>query len=533
MFSARAKHPDTALAVSRARREGLDILLVTERAPEDLPEALKVGNLSVLTVPPGDTEDGFLATGSVVRMAVVLSRVYGYPVSSPSIEPSVHIQERVIVLHGLEGVAAAVDVETRLHELGLAAVQRTDFRNFAHGRHVGFSRHSEATTILALTGEDSRELCLRTLGRIPGNEGVTLVESAESGLKAAVELLIKVMSVPIPLANAAGIEPSRPEVPYFGRQLYHLPYKRSLPVFSLAPVEQKLRAAGLTAEQRDLHHFFSEGYDAWRKQVCRAEFVGLLLDYDGTCVATRNRWDPPADEIRSSLIGMLRAGVRLAVASGRGDSLFFGLREWIPKDFWPLVDLGLHNGSWQQNLADELMEPRSVESIREAGGVLTRLEHLGVAKVKVGAHQISLSPSTLSQSITELHHLAASLLPASSRGSLSLRTSAHSVDVFPSTAGKVMTLDRVQTRYGRYLSIGDQGGPGGNDFDLLHASVDSITVGQTSADPSRCWPLFGTDVQNEVALGRILGRLRLRAATFRFSPPTAKAEHGTSTPPSE
>jgi hypothetical protein len=222
------------------------------------------------------------------------------------------------------------------------------------------------------------------------------------------------------------------------------------------------------------------------------------------------------------------------VASGRGDSLFTGLREWIPQDLWWLVDLGLHNGSWQQNLADELSEPTAVDgSISDAGHVLAQLERLGVATVKIGPRQISLSPTTLTQSVEDLRHLAVALLHPHHGHAMHVRASAHSVDVFPSDRGKVSTLDRVQNGYGRYLSVGDQGGPGGNDFDLLHASIHSITVGQTSADPSRCWPVFGAEVQNELALSRILRRFRLGTESFRFTPPTLKAEHGTSTSDSE
>ncbi|MEX8033225.1 hypothetical protein AB6V29_09370 [Microbacterium sp. 20-116] len=534
IFSARAKHPDTALAFERAQLEGLHVLLVTERSLRDLPDSLKGGSLSVLTVPSGPSKDGFLATGSVVRMAAVVSRMYGYSVAQPPLESMANVTDRVIVLHGLEGIPAATDLETRLHELGLATVQRADFRNFAHGRHVGYSRHSDMTTIIALTGDESREICIRTLGRLPAGANMVLVSSDKRGVEAAFELLVKVLPLPITLAKAVGVEPSRPPVPSFGRALYHLPYKRALRKFGLSPVGQKLRAAGLSEDYGASRAYFSHAYEDWRRKVASSPFVGVLVDYDGTCVATRDRWDPPSVEVREPLVGMMRAGVRIAVASGRGDSLFAGLREWIPKDLWWLVDLGLHNGSWQQNLADDLSEPTVGEdAIADAGRVLLELEQLGIATIKIGARQISLSPVTLTQSVTDLRHLALALLTPLRSQQMDVRESAHSVDVFPSGRGKVATLDRVQNGYGRYLSVGDQGGPGGNDFDLLHASIHSITVGRTSPDPSRCWPVFGAELQNEVALSRILRRVRLGTRSFRFTPPILKAEHGTSTSDSE
>ena len=60
----------------------------------------------------------------------------------------------------------------------------------------------------------------------------------------------------------------------------------------------------------------------------------------------------------------------------------------------------------------------------------------------------------------------------------------------PVTVSKSAVVADAMTRTGRpMLAIGDQGQPGGNDFDLLACYRYSLSVDRCSADPTRCWNL--------------------------------------------
>lgn len=524
MFSARAKHPDTALAADHAISRGLEVVLVTERLISELSPAFANPRVHVLTIAPGEARDGFLATGSVIRMAATVARIYGFSVPAVRHPRVPTMTDRLLVLHGAEGAAAARDIETRMHELGLATVQLADYRNVAHGRHVGMQRHLAETTVVALLGEDSEALAGRTLGAFPSETRVVRLDSALSGPSAAIDLLFAAMNLPLSLAGAASLEPSKPRVPAFGRKLYHLPYKRVVRPQAISPVGLKIRAAGASLENELAVAYYSRSYAAWRAKVRRADFVGVVLDYDGTCVETRERWSLPTEAVREQLLRLMTGGVRVAFASGRGDSLYSDLRGWVPPGLRSQVLLGLHNGTWQQELALPLSEPPSAHSdTLDASDRLDVLEEVNLARVRRRGNQIAVTPASVTQSISTLRDLVETTLTGDLRSALKVLSSAHSVDVFPREAGKQNILKLLQNGSGEFLVIGDQGGIDGNDFDLLHATPFSISVDRISADPSRCWPVFSPSVKGPEALIRILRAVELRRNSLRYSPPTLKA----------
>lgn len=524
MFSARAKHPDTALAADHAISRGLEVVLVTERLRSELAPVFANPRVHVLSVVSGEESDGFLATGSVVRMAATVARIYGFSVPVVRQPPVPTLTDRLLVLHGAEGAAAARDIETRMHELGLASVQLADYRNVAHGRHVGLHRHLSQTTVVALFGQDSEVLAGRTLDALPSGTRVLRLESALSGPSAAVDLLFAVMNFPLSLADAVGLEPSKPHVPAFGRKLYHLPYRRAVRPQGLTPVAIKMRAAGASTDNELAMAHFSRFYDDWRSRVRRTGFVGVVLDYDGTCVETSERWSLPSEAVREQLLRLMRGGVRVAFASGRGDSLYSDLQKWVPLELRRQVSLGLHNGAWRQELFLPLSEPPSAQpDILEADVRLAALDGVHLARVRRRGNQIAVTQASVSQSISTLRDLVETTLAGDLRSALKVLASAHSVDVFPREAGKQNLLKELQREYGDFLVIGDQGGVNGNDFDLLHATPYSISVDRTSSDPARCWPVFNSGVKGPEALVRILRTVELRQDVLHYSPPTLKA----------
>lgn len=65
-----------------------------------------------------------------------------------------------------------------------------------------------------------------------------------------------------------------------------------------------------------------------------------MFDYDGTLVATAERFGPPRPEIISELTRLDQSGLRIGIATGRGNSAGADLRGPLPPDMYPRVLMG-------------------------------------------------------------------------------------------------------------------------------------------------------------------------------------------------
>ena len=125
--------------------------------------------------------DGFLATNSLLATAVLMTRVIGgatiercLPATFKNLArgcqgartgvASEHFFERetLLVLHGDQTRAGAIDLESKLTEAALARVQVADYRNFAHGRHHWLAKRPRESAVCIETPSD-RTLAERTL----------------------------------------------------------------------------------------------------------------------------------------------------------------------------------------------------------------------------------------------------------------------------------------------------------------------------------------------------------------------------------
>src|SRR5207248_893662 len=121
---------------------------------------------------PPSGKDGFIATNTLIATVVLLARAYQELYSDIDPLPA-HFEdlgagkwgedsaaplrtaaravtgfESLLVLYGPTGFAAAVDIESKCSETGLANIQLADYRNFAHGRHHGLYVRSSSTAVL-------------------------------------------------------------------------------------------------------------------------------------------------------------------------------------------------------------------------------------------------------------------------------------------------------------------------------------------------------------------------------------------------
>lgn len=522
IFSARAKHPDTGVAIKHALALGLPIVVITQRGQSDLVPPMTNPAVTVVTV-PGHLNDGFLATQSVLVMATVVARMYkeflprrlpGIGLPAPALSG-----DRLLVLHGLEGRAAAVDVETRMHELGLMAVQVADYRNFAHGRHVGLDRRSASTTVVALVSPTSAGLAAKTLATLPGLVEIHRIETMFDGAAAVLDLLAAVMALPTTLGLKQSVEPSKPHVPTFGRSLYHLPYKRMYPAKQVGPILRKVQAAGFEIGTEAALSLYASAFADWSSDLRHRPVQGLVLDYDGTCVSTSDRFDLPGAPVQAALARFLADGLPLAFASGRGGSLYEDLRRWVPGEFWHLIYLGLHNGAWRQELSDELLETRNFAS-SWSNRIQERLRTFVEGKlinVRIRPSQVTVTSNRPEMTAATLRDLVVSIVESGDGERLYITSSGHSVDIIDEKFGKEKVFADFVSRHGATLAIGDQGQPGGNDFALLGADTMTVSVDACSADPTRCWNVSDCGSSGPRALVETLNKMVSRKSGLYLS----------------
>ncbi|MEA2828504.1 MAG: hypothetical protein QOG43_2943 [Actinomycetota bacterium] len=509
LFSSSAKHPDAVMVLETFRRRLFGrAALLTHRDPDALEE--RAGpETSIVQLPRLPVRDGFLATGSIMQTAVGLLMASGHAEALPEklevdLDLAEEIREEVLVLHPPTLRSVASDIEVRLVESGLAAVQVTDFRNFAHGRHTGFARRIDRVTIIALSDMSSESLATGTLRCLPP-EAHLMRWHAELRSPASVPALLGRSMV---MAGAAGerigLDVARPTVPTFGRSLYNLPLKRRLEYGTSDGVERKLRASKLS-EDPVLRERYKLALEEWSQVLADQRFGGVVLDYDGTVCWTSKRFELPSERLRSQLRELLDGGAKLGFASGRGRSLYNDLREWVPRPHWSSVVLGLYNGAVLLSLADELGDLRS--STAWSSSVVSILKEIpGIAPESVTerGEQVTIdlegTPLRADEVLGTLH---------ADGVDASVASSGHSVDIVRPGTSKVSVIAHLEAATARpVLAIGDQGDRGGNDFELLAARPWSLTVDRCSPDPNRCWFLgYGREVGPDL-LARYLAGAR-------------------------
>jgi hydroxymethylpyrimidine pyrophosphatase-like HAD family hydrolase len=527
VFSAGARHTDTRRAIQAAARAGVrPIGLVTHRDGEDL-GALR--NIAKIVSLPLANPDGFLATHSTLTMATMLVRATIGDEALPPGLPALHggeyapLRRSVVLLTAPGYRAVATDLETRIAETGVAHAQVTDYRNFAHGRHHGLSRHLADTTVVALIEPGSERLAAATLRELPAETHVVRLETNLDWPSAVLDLLVASMRLIAPTARREGIDPSRPRVPEFGRRLYHLRAGSThAPAFD--GVARKLAALGLL-EHTGLRLAYEDALAEWLAALQAERIGGLVLDYDGTVCRTDDRFDPPDAAVQERIVALLEAGLVLGFASGRGSSLHSELRGWVPSKRWADVELGLYNGGLLLRLDEEVAghngRARDLGEIEES---LRSGPFSGLVEVESRDHQIGVQSRTGgSVSLDVLAQLATELAARTPDAALKAVASAHSVDIVPAASSKRAVLERVSARAdGTTIAIGDQGQLGGNDFELLAATPFSLSVDRCSGDPTRCWNLDARGRHGPQLLQRYLAALKLQRSGVRFRWPHSR-----------
>ncbi len=527
LLSAGGSNVDIVGAARRlANQEPRQLAILCGRAESPLSDlARRHPFVDLLLFPPPAGKDGFLATNSLLGFIAVLVRAYLLELSTAeeweavrvNIAPLLdagsaqienwaltteHLWRRgtTIVLHDADSRIGAIDLESKFTEAAVGNLQIADYRNFAHGRHHWLAKRGDASAVLALYSPTGADLAERTLALLPTEIPIARIELPASPMATMLASLIAALRITGWAGRARGLDPGRPGVPQFGRKLYHLPLPRiAAPrIANLSPRHAAAihRKAGVSAAQLadagDLARW-QGALEAFRQRLLGSIFRAIALDYDGTLVDTRHRFDAVSPEIKSQMSRLLSAGVKLAIATGRGASVRRDLQAALPKSLWENVLIGYYNGAEIAALGEDNAPDGKDEPCDELAALALALrdqpELAGAAIQTDRKYQVTLEARQgLSES--RLWDLAHEVLLTQGMRNVIVTRSSHSIDIVPEHVSKANVLAAIRSQIddGALLAMGDRGRWPGNDYALLREPF-ALSVDEISVDPSTCWNL--------------------------------------------
>ena len=509
--------------------------------------------VDLLVYPPPVGKDGFLATNSVLGFAALLARAFSEEYDNgadwndvvENVEPllpdtseivmawqqaTTQLWERptTLVLHGPATRIGAIHLESNFTEAALGNLQFTDYRNFAHGRHHWLAKRGHDSAVLAFVSSDDRTLADRTLSLIPPDIPTSRIEFEGSSAALALGSLIAALRITGWAGHLRGIDPGRPGVPEFGRKLYHLslsPHRRNLETHDLSERDTAAiaRKTGLLPSRLgalENVEYWRNALNHFRDGIRKTTFAGIVMDYDGTIVDTRHRYEPPHDDMTSELVRLLEAGIHFGIATGRGKSVRDALRECLPEPLWPLVFIGYYNGAEVAVLCDDSIPDGASEPCDElaslAEALRTQPEITEVAEQTDRRFQITLEAKNTIRS-NRLWDLTQQTLLLSKYSNVTVTRSGHSIDIVAPGVSKLNVLTRLHECIGDkgVLRIGDQGRWPGNDYELLQDKF-ALSVDRTNVDPKTCWNLGPRGQRGEVVTLNYLMALHEWKGEIRF-----------------
>ncbi len=488
-------------------------------------------------------KDGFLATNSLLSACVLLYRAYcevfgrteGLPNAYEDFVPATAMKtdaesvavlqsSSLLVLYGPTSTAVAVDLESKVNEAGLGDIQITDYRNFAHGRHTGLAAKARDCSVLAFVAHEDERIATQTLELIPRSIPRLTIRLPFRGPKGAISAVAAGLHLVGARAKLLGVDPGKPQVPQFGRALYHLnAWPRT--------VARSNRLLAAAARKRAVSIAQNVSTDDWSRQGI--EFVrrlqetaldGVVLDYDGTLCDARYRFESLPRTTAQALERLLRSGAIVGIATGRGKSVREALRQSVDRRYWSRLIIGYYNCSQIASTDDDAMPDGSERvclALREALQRLNRHSDVTMfAKVEGRGEQLTIRPKLLGDA-GRVKALTVDLLAPELRRGVTVVHSTHSIDVLAPGISKVLLLNYLERTAGRdlkLLRIGDLGQWPGNDFELL-ASPLGISCYRISAHPQECWNLAPLGVRFSQATLLYLKMLRPNRGvpgTFKF-----------------
>ena len=486
----------------------------------ELVHNFEYANIFEYILPSG--RDGFLATNSLFGFSILMYRAYcsasqqqdKLPHNTTTLlrqnisdftklsnlENSIRPLWEMDVLHvlyspGLKSIA--VDIESKFVEAGLGVVLVSDLRNFAHGRHHWFAKNTINGGVLFLTHHDDEDLGSKTLHLLPKEIPkfqITLINNNGRELLAGLLLSFYFSYWKGLIRN---IDPGKPGVPQYGSKIYRLTAKSgfisSLPKMEAA-VRRKVILGPKGYSNKDK---WDRAYKKFTRKLAMQKIGGIVLDYDGTVIDPRLKGSPPSKKICDELVRLMKLGVKIGFATGRGKSIRKELQKKgaIPKTYWDQVLLGYYNGSEIGTLGNKNKPISNDSCVDELIGIEKLLnENLLIQslcpEITKRLHQITVVPN-MPISETLLWRNVQEQLSYNKDISAKVTSSSHSIDIITRFVTKLAVVKQLETYMNNneiVLTIGDRGRWPGNDTDLLSTPF-SLSVDEVSLAEDRCWNL--------------------------------------------
>jgi hydroxymethylpyrimidine pyrophosphatase-like HAD family hydrolase len=540
LFSAGGNNPDIVAAFEAStQRCAHAIHVVTNSAAGELAERCIASRRAVLHVlPVADPKDGFLATHSLASAIcsllaasdLISNRAGRAALSDKFLRAadeilskqargalterfaSLHPNDTILLLNDPRLAPVGLFIETSVWEAGLCGIQRTDHRNFAHGRHVWLERRPAEAMLISLTGFESRAIWEAIDRSVPPSIRRLAIDFGNCGRFENALGVLRALTVVEALGRATSIDPGKPGAGPFASNIYESPSLKDLSERLPAAVRHK-RASMLCDDDLEVGKAdLTQNLAALKTRFSSGRFAGVVLDYDGTIVSDEERYNLPSAAIIAELKRLLDERVPIAIATGRGGSVGEKLREALPPKYHAGILVGYYNGAYIRTLDIDIRTdpPLPHPTITNLLAWLDR--NLDLVKdscgVRRGPVQLTLELSALTNVSEFRRRFSSELGPAAGA---QISQSAHTVDITPTEACKTSVVRALAQLAGAsaeaILCIGDSGGPLGNDYVMLGMPF-GISVDQVCGRADVGWSFFGLSKTGPQALLHILQSLR-------------------------
>lgn len=473
-------------------------------------------------------KDGFLATNSLIATFTLLCKAAeGSDFQVPSfkyqdLKPETWNLElspiqNFLVLYGAAGEPVAWDIESKFTEAALGSAQLSDYRNFGHGRHHWFAKRKENSCIIALISPVEKDLAIKTIKSLPADVSVICMETDLESSTAAIDLLLQSFHFVNELGKARGIDPGRPGVPPFGRTLYNLNYFKL--TNSILPeektvnvaVRRKIGCSGM--ENAALKGYYAAAYKRFVQRLNRGKFTTIAFDYDGTLSAKdlKSRYDNGLrNEIKNALLSLLEKGIKIVIATGRGQSVGKSFKNTFEQKYWPQIRIGYYNGACpltlgEEDKIEEWKKQGFDDELKELEEELKRRlpEQCIDYKFEERCLQLSIEGKMTPSESQMVYDTCREIIWDRQLNAIRVWRSSHSMDIVVyHDVSKLRVIDDSA----HTLCIGDYGTVEGNDYEFLTTSY-SLSVDKVSRNADSCWSLAPSGVYGLDATLYYLSRL--------------------------
>ena len=512
-LSASGKNHDILAAMRAALLRDLHQLgSISLRSKNPLSELAGKMFADLFSAAPPTGSDGFLATNGLVAFFAILFRAHAARDSEVGSLPRTYAalttrarfslpdleevsgRQHVVVLYSPSTFSAALDIESKFFEAGLAAVQLTDFRNFAHGRHNWIAKHQASTSVLALYGRDTSAVAEKTLDLLGDRVPTATVACDGPEALHSFAALRAIFDATMLAGQARGVDPGRPGVPAFGRRIYHLRGFDAVPRLkgktNLTLAAQRKAGSAWEGLHVSSQARWISAARTYLRSLQRATFASILFDFDETLCSRGQRFEPLSTQVTAELERLIQAGLTIGIATGRGKSVRTQVQQSLARKYWDRVWIGYYNGADISRLSDHrhpIVRRKLDPALQD---VRTRLQQDDgvntLGRIEYRPMQITVEP-TVHIGLYELYRHLQGLSSKCPRP-VKVLMSSHSIDIVPVDVSKTAVAHQlsIASAASPTLCIGDSGRYPGNDFELLGEPF-SLSCDEVSTDLSSCW----------------------------------------------